>query len=140
MRNRRDRGSATLEMVIVIPAMFLVLAGIVAAGRIALAQQAVQSVAYDTARAASIARDAASARSSAQEVAALSTTSNNLNCIPFTVDLTTSGFSAPVGSTALVDTTIVCTMRLSDIALPGVPGVVTITRSATSPIDTYRER
>lgn len=140
MRTHRDRGSATLEIVIVFPAMLLVLAGIVAAGRIALAQQAVQSVAYDTARAASIARDAASARSSAQQVAALSITSNNLNCTPHTVNLTTNGFSAPVGATAVVDTTIVCTVRLSDIALPGIPGDVTITRSATSPIDTYRER
>lgn len=141
MRNKkRDRGSATLELVIVAPIMLLILAGIVAAGRIALAQQAVQSVAYDVARAASISRDAPSARSAAQQVAALSLASNQLGCAPSTIDVTTGGFSSAVGSTAVVDATILCTVRLSDIALPGIPGSITITRAATSPIDQYRER
>lgn len=140
MMRKHERGSATLELVIVAPVMILILAGIVAAGRIGLTQQAVQTVAYDAARAASISRDAGSARTAAQEVAALSMASNNLNCSTSSVDISTAGFGVAVGTKAVVDATILCTVQLSDIALPGIPGAFTITREATSPIDQYRER
>ncbi len=140
MKREHERGSATLELVIVTPVMILILAAIIAAGRIGLAQQAVQTVAYDAARAASISRDAGSARSAAQQVAALSMTSNHLNCSTSNVNISTAGFSSAVGTKAVVDATILCTVQLSDIALPGIPGAVTIERDATSPIDQFRER
>lgn len=139
MRNH-ERGSVTLETVIIAPFMILIVAGIVAAGRIGLAQQAVQTVAYDAARAASISRDAGSARSAAQQVAALSMASNHLNCATSNVNISTAGFGSAVGTKAVVDATIVCTVQLSDIALPGIPGSLTIEKEATSPIDQYRER
>ena len=44
------------------------------------------------------------------------------------------------GQAATVTATISCTARLSDIALPGLPGAKTLTASFTSPIDTYRGR
>ena len=140
MKREHERGSATLELVIVAPFMILILAAIIAAGRIGLAQQAIQTVAYDAARAASISRDAGSARSAAQQVAALSMASNHLNCSTSNVNISTAGFSSAVGTKAVVDATILCTVKLSDIALPGIPGAFTITREATSAIDQFRER
>lgn len=140
MKHRNERGSATLELVIVAPAALLILAAIIAAGRIALTQQAVQAVAYDTARAASIARNATEARAAATEVVAYSTAANNLTCSSTDLAISTTGFNQPVGTPAAVTTTMTCTVQLSDVALPGIPGAITIVRTGSSPIDTYRER
>ena len=60
---RDERGSATVEAVIGVPAFLLLIALLVLGGRIAIAHQVVQAAASDAARAASIARTAASARS-----------------------------------------------------------------------------
>lgn len=138
-RQRHERGSSTIELAVLTPAVILMLGLVIMAGRVALAKQAVDTVAYDAARAASIARDAADARSSARTAAQYSLTNNHLSCAPNTV-IDTSGFNRPPGQPATVTVAISCTVKLSDLALPGVPGTLTITRTATSPLDTFRER
>jgi hypothetical protein len=35
---------------------------------------------------------------------------------------------------------VTCTVNLSDLSIPGVPGARTITATASSPVDAYRER
>ena len=40
----------------------------------------------------------------------------------------------------LATATVACVVNLADLSLPGVPGTRTVTATATSPIDTYRER
>lgn len=136
----RERGSATLEMVIVMPAAVLMIGAIIMAGRMALAQQAVQAVAFDAARAASIARTADTANQDAKRVATLSFASNGPSCVASAVDVDTSGFGASVGSAATVTASVDCTVKLGDLSLPGVPGTVALTAKANSPIDPYRER
>lgn len=136
----RERGSATLEMVIVAPAALLMIGAVIMAGRMALAQQAVHAVAADAARAASIARTASSATQDANRVTTLSLASNNLSCTTSNVTVDTGGFSAAVGSQATVAATVTCTVNLSDLSLPGVPGTIVLTGLGSSPIDIYRER
>jgi len=51
-----ERGSATVEAVIGVPAFLLLLGLLIVGGRVAIAHQVVQSAASDAARAASIAR------------------------------------------------------------------------------------
>ena len=99
---RDQRGSATLELVIVIPATLLILSAIIMAGRLALAHQAIQAVAYDAARAASVARDRGTASSDAARVAGFSLASNGLSCTHTSTDVDTSGFTAAVGQGAAV--------------------------------------
>ena len=135
-----ERGSATLELVIVIPATLLIISAVIMAGRLALANQAIQAVAYDTARAASVARDRVSATSDANRVAGFTLASNGLSCLSTTINVDTSGFERSAGQAATVTTTVTCTLSLGDLSLPGVPGAVTLTADASSPIDTYRER
>ena len=139
-RGRDQRGSATLELVIVIPATLLILSAIIMAGRLALAHQAIQAVAYDAARAASVARDRGTAASDAARVAGFSLASNGLSCTHTSTNVDTSGFTAAVGQAAAVSVAVTCVVGLGDLSLPGIPGTVTLEADAISPIDTYRER
>lgn len=139
-RRRNERGSATLELVIVIPGTLLVLMALVMAGRLALAHQAVQSAAFDAARAASIERNAGAANGAARKVADFALASNGLGCVSRTVTINTNGFAASVGTDGVVEASVTCVVNLSDLSLPGVPGTVTVTQEGVSPIDRYRER
>jgi hypothetical protein len=64
----------------------------------------------------------------------------DLQCSSVQVDVETAGFAVPVGLPAHVRATVTCVVRLSDLALPGFPGSRTVTATAVSPLDTYRER
>ncbi|NHB86168.1 pilus assembly protein [Tessaracoccus sp. HDW20] len=106
---------------IVIPATLLIISAIIMAGRLALANQAIQAVAYDTARAASVARDRAAATSDANRVAGFTLASNGLSCLSTTINVDTSGFERSAGQAATVTTTVTCTLPLGDLSLPGYP-------------------
>ena len=135
----RERGSATLEAVIGVPAFMLFVLLIIAAGRIALARQAVEASAAEAARSASIARTKHQAADGASG-AATSLRNQGVRCTSQRVDIDTSGFAAPVGTPAKVTATVTCIADLSDLSIPGLPGSRTITATMSSPIDTYRER
>ena len=51
-----------------------------------------------------------------------------------------TGFAVQAGTPATVSATVSCTVPLSDLALPGLPGAHTITATFTSPLDVYRQR
>lgn len=136
-RPRRDqRGSTNLEAAIVIPVVLLMITLAVAAGRVQIARNAVSSAASAAARAASIERGSSNATAAAHQVAA--STLAGSYCDP---SVTVSGnMDAPAGTTATVTVTVQCSVSLSDLAVPGLPGSVTLTRSSRSVIDTYRGR
>lgn len=136
----RERGSEAIEAAIGVPAFLLFVAMIIAAGRFAVAQQAIDSAATDAARTASIARTQASARSSAESSATASLSNQDLQCTSRSVTVDVTGFASPPGTPASVTATVTCTVNLSDVTIPGLPGNKTITSTMTSPIDTYRER
>lgn len=136
----RERGSEAIEAAIGVPAFLLLVALIIAAGRFAIAQQAIDSAAADAARTASIARTQALARSGAETEAYFSLANQGLQCTTRSVHVDVTGFASPPGTPAVVKATVSCTVNLSDLAIPGLPGDRTITATMTSPIDTYRER
>ena len=137
---RGERGSAALEAAVGLPAFMLFVALIILGGRLAIATQAVDSAAAQAARTASIARTAGDADATARTAAVSSLAEQNLRCVSTTVTVDTTGFSAPVGTAATVTATVRCVVNLADLALPGVRGTRTITATATSPVDTFRER
>jgi Flp pilus assembly protein TadG len=139
-RGSDDGGSASLELVLVTPALMGLLGLLILAGRVALAANSVEQVADEAARSASISRTAAGARHAADDGARRALAQQNLRCSAVTVALDTAGFDVPVGVPARVRATVTCTVNLSDLALPGFPGVRTVTATAVSPLDTYRER
>ena len=139
-RGGPERGSAALEAAIGLPAFLLFVGLIIFAGRVAIATQAVDSAATQAARTASIARTATDAGATARSTATSSLTSQRVNCVSTTVTVDTAGFAAPVGTPATVTATVRCVVNLADLAVPGVPGTRTVTATASSPVDTYRER
>ncbi|MFD9685225.1 TadE family protein [Kitasatospora sp. NPDC059146] len=139
-RRRGDRGSVSLELAILAPVLLGMLVVIVAAGRVHLARNVVDDAARNAARAASLERDAASARTAAQRVARQTFQDQGLTCTGLSVTVPTSGFQAPLGTPSSVTVSVRCTVSLSDVAFPGLPGSTTASSDFTSSIDAYRGR
>jgi len=139
-RRCNERGSAVLEAAIGLPAFLLFIGLILFAGRVAIATQAVDSAAAQAARTASLARTQSTAQSTAHSAATSSLAGQHVNCTRTKVSVDTDGFTAPVGQPATVTANVTCVVNLADLAVPGIPGTRTVTATASSPIDTYRER
>ena len=140
-RARRERGSATVELALIAPALLAVFALAVLAGRVVLAGGAVEQAASAGARAASLARDPATAHTAAATAVTDSLDGQHLQCATLTVDVDTAGFAVPLGAPAQVAVTVTCRVRLSDLTLPGVPlGARAETSRAGSPLDPFRAR
>lgn len=137
---RGDRGSSSLELVVLASGFLLFVGLVIFGGRVALAGQAVIQAAEEAARTASLARTQPEAARGAAGAARATLSQQNLACTGVDVGVDTSGFARPPGVPATVAATVTCVVALSDLALPGVPGSRTVTATATSPLDTYRER
>lgn len=139
-RPGNERGSVTLEAVILIPAFLLFVALVIAGGRVAMARQGVQTAAAEAARQASIARTAGEATAKAHAGAQQTLADQQLQCRSSSVVTDTSGFAAPVGTPTSVSATVTCEVDLAGVAIPGLPGSLTITATFQSPLDTFRGR
>lgn len=135
-----ERGSATIEAAIGVPAFMLFVGLIIFGGRTATTHEAVESATADAARTASMARTSSEAASAAHRAAQESLADQQIRCRSVSADVSTAGFSAPVGEPASVDVTVSCRLDLSDLSVPGVPGSRVIRAHVSSPIDTWRER
>ena len=135
-----ERGSVSLELVVLTPGLLLVLGVLIYGGRLELAKQSVQSAASQAAREASIARTQSEANSTADAAATRSLAEQGLDCVSSSVSVDTSGFASPAGTPATITAEVTCVVHLSDLAVPGLPGSQPVTATADSPLDTYRER
>jgi Flp pilus assembly protein TadG len=129
-----DRGSVTVELVLLAPVLLALLGLIVGLGRIADAGGLVSGAARDGARAASLAGTPAAAAAAARTAAAADLIDAGLACPDSDVATATATF-APGG---LVRVTVRCTVRLSDLAVPGFPGARTLRATSAAPIERYR--
>lgn len=135
-----ERGSDAAEIVIIAPIIAMLILVLVAGGRTALADNATQSAAFAAARAASLSRDTTSATLNAEDAARRSMAQAGISCTTLTVNVDASGLNSPIGTTGRVSAAVNCDVNLSDITLPGIPGNRTMSSSAASPVDAYRER
>ena len=139
-RVRRDDGSLALETVLLAPAMMAFVALVVFGARVSLAQQAVQVAANDAARSASIERTQAAAIASSSRSASATLTTQGLECRSIDVAVDASGFNVELWQGASVTSSVTCVVSMGSLSMMGIPGEITITRTASSPIDSYRER
>ncbi|MCP8706311.1 TadE family protein [Streptomyces sp. AC04842] len=135
-----DEGSVAIEAAIVIPPLIMFVCLAIAGGRIVTSGSKIDAAAEDAAREASIHRTASSAQAAARAAAAESLDDQGIACASSSVAIDTSGLSVPVGQVGTVTVTVTCTVNLSDLLLPGVPGAKSLTSTATSVVDQYRER
>lgn len=133
---RPERGHATVEMVLLAPALMVVLLLVVGLGRMAHARAQVESVAADAARAASLERNPSLASATATQAAQRSLGGADMSCAGLHV-ATDLGHYTPGGE---ITVTVSCKADLSDVALAGFPGQRLFTASATVPIETWRSQ
>lgn len=139
-RLRGDEGSAAVEAAVIVPALIMFVCLAIAGGRIVTSGSKIDSAAEDAAREASIHRTVAAAQSAAHTAAAESLADQGITCASTSVNVDTGGLSVPVGQVGTVTATVTCTVSLADLLLPGVPGARTLTSTATSVVDQYRQR
>ncbi|MFC9816057.1 TadE/TadG family type IV pilus assembly protein [Streptomyces virginiae] len=139
-RLREDRGSEAIATAIVAPLLLMLLCTAIAGGRIVTSGSKVDAAAEDAARAASISRTHAGAESEASEAAARSLNDQGIRCASTSTHVDASGLAVPLGQVGTVTVTISCTVPLSDLLLPGMPGSKTMTSTFTSVVDAYRSR
>ena len=136
----RERGSVSVELALLAPALLLLLSLAVFAGRTQIAEGAVQEAARAAAREASLTRDAATAAALASAQAERTLAAQDLRCESTTIDVDTAGFQAQLGQPGDVTVSITCVVGMADLLAPGLPGSVTVEASFISPVDAYRER
>ncbi|GAA1852003.1 TadE/TadG family type IV pilus assembly protein [Myceligenerans crystallogenes] len=136
---RAERGSAAIEAVIGITAFVALGSMIIAGGRIAITQQAVEAAAAEAARSASISRDAGTAAVVARDRGLASLENQEVPCLPVPTVVVEVPV-VPLGVSANARATVTCRVDLSDVAIPNFPGSMTIERTMESPIDAYRQR
>lgn len=134
IRRRCERGSASVELVLLTPIVVGLLLLVVAFGRLQNARGDVEAAARAAARAASIERDAASARAAGERAAFMEFDGGRYRCGPLRFDIDTAEFNADAAVTA----TVSCGVSLRDVAGMGLPGQHTITARFTEPLDRYR--
>lgn len=139
---REERGSSTLEMLIVGPSLVALALFLVFVGRSVTTGHAIDEAARSAARAASMATSPAQAQADAQTAAAASLEDQHVHCEQITVIVAASSIgSRTAGATARVE--ITCTVNMADLALPGagldLPASKTFTSTFASPIDPHRD-
>lgn len=132
--DRGDRGSLTVELVLLTPALFLIVLTIVTFGRISQARQQVAEAASAGAEAAAVSSTASGAVTGAQLDADAALGAHAHTCRQPRIE-TDTGHFYPGG---FVTVTVTCRVALSDLAVPGLPGATDISTSSTAPIDPYR--
>lgn len=137
---RDEQGNMAAEAVIWGPVLALLILLLIAVGRTSHADNATQTAANSAARAASLSRDATTAARNAEDAARRAMTISGVTCTQINVRVDTSGLNAPLGTTGTVSARVTCTVDLSDVTVPGIPGSRDMTSTAKSPVDAYRAR
>lgn len=130
----RDRGSASLELVLITPVLLVLLLFVVMGGRYAQARADVDSAARDAARAGSLERSAVAATAAAEGAAARRLADRDVVCTDLDVQLDVTNFR-PGGD---VEATVNCTVDLSDLTGLGVPSSVSFESDFREPVDVFR--
>lgn len=138
-RHGDERGSASLELVIVVPAVVAVIALLTAGWRLWSVRSQVREAAAAGARAATLARSGAEAEQAASAAIDADLETVGSSCTGPTVGIDVSAFSAPPGQGGDVGVDVTCEVPFTDLFIP-MPGALTVEGHAGSRLDSFRER
>ncbi|MHB8437991.1 MAG: TadE/TadG family type IV pilus assembly protein [Acidimicrobiales bacterium] len=130
----------TVELAVLTPIIVLFALLAVALGRYELARIQVADAARAAADAASVVSSAADA-SAAASASAMPALAGEAHVCPLPIVSTdTSSFRPDVttGSPGSVSVTVQCTVSMSDLMVPGVPGSITVRSTGVAPVDPFR--
>ena len=134
VHSRGDRGSLTVELVVLTPVLVVVALAILVFGRMSEARQQVVEASRAGAEAAAVLPTVGTAQWVGAINAVVNLIGRTHTCAHVTITTDTSHFVA--GGTVTVH--VACQVLLSDIGFPGVPGSTVVRSSATAPLDPYR--
>jgi Flp pilus assembly protein TadG len=134
LRRAGDKGSATVEFVILVPLLIALVLFVALCGRLVTAQLDLDAAAHGAARAASIDRTVPAATADARQAALDTLTARGVTCGDPMVNVNTDNLR-PGG---VVTVTVSCAVPLGDLTLLGVGGSRTVTATSSSPIDVWR--
>lgn len=136
----RQRGAAAVEFAVLVPVLVLLFGVVVGGARTWLARGAVEQAAGAAARGVSQARSPAEARRVAADFAAAQAAVGGLRCDRFTVVVDAGALATGPGRAGQVGATVTCAVPLGDLLVPGWPGAVEVTATASAIVDRYRGR
>jgi Flp pilus assembly protein TadG len=135
-RGGADRGAfAALELVILMPFVLVMMMLVVGFGRVERGRELVDQASQAAARAASLAPNPGAAQTVAQQAAQQTLRNGGLSCTGADAHADTSHFG-PGGS---VTAYVTCTVSLSDVAMAGFPGHLTLSSHSTSTIGQFQQ-
>jgi Flp pilus assembly protein TadG len=134
-----DRGSMSVELVVIAPALVLLLLLVGAGGRWVESHGSIDGAARDAARAASIARTPGEAVSLAQQSAQADLSSSGW-CHAGTVNVGVTGFPASAQASvqgADVTVSVTCAVNMAPFTLLGFKAAMPVTGTAVAPLDPF---
>ena len=140
MRRRNERGAVSLEAVLLVPVMVLVAALATAGWRVWWASAQVQAAAEASARVAAQAVLVSEARARVGMVVTADLETAGVHCKNMVVSHDLAAVTLPAGVAGTVWVSVACTVGLSDLLVPGLPGAITVTGVATEAVDMFRSR
>lgn len=138
-RTREDHGESPVSLVMVAPLIGMLILAAIGAGRLAEAQTAVETAVGSAAREASLALNPGAAAAAAQQTVHRTLDQRGVKCPP-SVSVEAGALLNAPGREGEATVTVQCTVQLSDLLVPGLPGSIHIDRQAVSPVDTHRFR
>jgi Flp pilus assembly protein TadG len=133
-KHLKESGSVTVEAVVLVPVLMVFVLLAVAFGRYETTREAVIGAARAGAEAAAVMPSAQSATTAAADATLPAISGSASSCSHIVISTDTKDFK-PGGE---ITVTVSCTVELSDLGAPGLPGRSTVTISQTAPIDPYR--
>ena len=131
---RCERGSMSIEMVLLTPALVAAILVIAAGARYVDARGQTSSAAFAAARAASLTTDAQAAVAAGRRAAERSLADRGQACSRLSVRIDAGAFQ-PGGQ---MRATVTCVADLSDLSGLGLPGHTSLTSTAVVPIEEHR--
>ena len=125
-----ERGTMSIEMVVLVPVLLLITMVAVAGGRIVSAQGLVEAASRDAARAASMERSVGAASTAANRSLSQADTAN-ASC---SAGVDVGGFRRGGAVTVSVS----CRVKLSDLGLVFLPGTTVVKAESSAPVDQWR--
>ena len=133
-----QRGAAAVEAALILPSLLMIAAMTTGGWRLSEVRADAQSAAEVAARAGSVASTVGEGHAVGQRVAM--TELAGTRCSDPAIIIDSSALALPAGSTGVTSARVRCTVRLSDLLVPGMPGAFHVESTAHSTVDSHRER
>ena len=133
-----QRGAVAVEAALILPSLLMIAAMTTGGWRLSEVRADAQSAAEVAARAGSVASTVGEGHAVGQRVAM--TELAGTRCSDPAIIIDSSALALPVGSTGVTSARVRCTVRLSDLLVPGMPGACHVESTAHSTVDSHRER